>query len=415
MRRYRQRIRSVILSVFLLCLFFTLPASSHDPITTSVTFNKEVIRILQRNCLGCHAPGKIKADIPLTSFEEARPWAKAIKEEVLEKRMPPYQAMIGYGEFQHSYQVPKRDVELLISWIEGGAPRGEAKDLPKDLAPGTNWSFGTPDLNLQPEQMIMIPAGEGEFEGCIKLPTSLKQEQWAKAIEFIPSNASVVLAAEFFLQKSGSEPCGTGEKLGEWVPGQATLKLPENSAFLLPANATLTMKIRYRKTEQEAKDHSILGVYFAKDEVTLQAQRVIIKPVPALLPAGARQQRIKASYLVREEAEAIAIRPLLFPFAKSLEATAYYPDGTVEVLIAAKDYRYLWQPTYFYQRPVHLPAKTRIEVTAYLDNSDENPNLSDDPKAKKFTESLLEVTLAKPKTANGIATKTASSFAAPRH
>jgi hypothetical protein len=104
--------------------------SAHEPITTKVTFNKEVVRILKRNCLACHAPGKIKSDIPLTTYEEARPWAKAIKEEVLEKRMAPFQAVKGYGSFVHDYTVPKREVELLVSWIEGGAPRGEAKDYP---------------------------------------------------------------------------------------------------------------------------------------------------------------------------------------------------------------------------------------------------------------------------------------------
>lgn len=397
MYKNRQSVRLIVIFSVLLCLFFTLPASSHDPITTSVTFNKEVIRILQRNCLGCHAPGKIKADIPLTSYEEARPWAKAIKEEVLEKRMPPYQAMVGYGDFQNPYLLPKRDVELLISWVEGGAPRGEAKDLPKELVPPANWSFGKPDLNLQPEQMIAIPAGEGEYETCIKLPTNLKQEQWAKAIEFIPANASVVLAAEFFLQKQGSDPCAAGEKVGEWVPGQETNMLPDKTAVRLPSNAVLMMKIRYARAEKETKDHSILGVYLAKEEIIQQAQRVAIKPLPTILPAGAKQKRVKASYWVPSEAEALAVRPLLFPFAKSIEATAYYPDGTVEVLIAAQAYRHTWQPSYFYKRAVPLPAKTRIEVTAYLDNSEQNPNLLDDPKSKRFTDPLLELTLAKPK------------------
>jgi hypothetical protein len=90
MRESKRRIKLVSCFSVLLCLVVALPVSSHDPITTSVTFNKEIIRILQRSCLGCHAPGKIKSDILLTSYEEARPWAKAIKEEVLEKRMPPY-------------------------------------------------------------------------------------------------------------------------------------------------------------------------------------------------------------------------------------------------------------------------------------------------------------------------------------
>src|SRR5215470_16397725 len=125
---------AIVASFFVLLLFTPLlrTGGAHEPITTKVMFNKEVIRILERNCLGCHAPGKIKSDIPLTNYEEARPWAKAIKEEVLEKRMSPFQAVKGYGSFIHDYTAPKRDVDLLVSWIEGGAPRGEEKDYPKE-------------------------------------------------------------------------------------------------------------------------------------------------------------------------------------------------------------------------------------------------------------------------------------------
>src|SRR5499433_4460343 len=139
-----------LLIVAAVLLFLPRTASTHEPITTKVMFNREVIRILERNCLACHAPGKIKSDIPLTTYEEARPWAKAIKEEVLEKRMAPFQAVKGYGSFIHDYTLPKRDVELLVSWIEGGAPRGEAKDYPKEelekLIAGREWELGKPDL-----------------------------------------------------------------------------------------------------------------------------------------------------------------------------------------------------------------------------------------------------------------------------
>ncbi len=377
------------------CLLFALPAISHDPITTSVTFNKEIIRILQRSCLACHAPGKIKGDIPLTSFEEARPWAKAIKEEVLEKRMPPFQAMKGYGEFHNAYLLPQRDIELLVSWIEGGAPRGEVKDLPKDIVPAPLWSFGKPQLNLQPEQMIKIPAGEGEHVACIQLPTNLKQAQWANALEFMPTNAAAVLSAEIFLAKQGGTNCASGEKIGEWVPGQEAIQFPENAGLLLPAQSVLTMKIRYQRGAQEAQDHSNLGIYFAFEDVSLQANRVVIKPLPTLIPAGATR-RVKATYFVREQAEAVAIRPLLFPFATSVEATAVRPDGSVEVLVVAQSYRYNWQPSYFFKQPLKLPAGTRVEVTAYLDNSENNRNLQDNPKAKRFVEPLAELVLATP-------------------
>src|SRR5262245_1069466 len=96
-----------VLTLLSIALIFPSPGSSHEPITTKVMFNKEVIRIFQRNCLSCHSPGKIKADISLTTYDEARPWAKAIKEEVLEKRMMPYQAVKGYGRFHRDYILPQ--------------------------------------------------------------------------------------------------------------------------------------------------------------------------------------------------------------------------------------------------------------------------------------------------------------------
>ena len=398
----------------LLCLFLTRPASSHDPVTTSVTFNKEIIRILQRSCLDCHAPGRIKGDISLATFEDARPWAKAIKEEVLEKRMPPFQAVKGYGNFHNSYLLSQREIELLISWIEGGAPRGDLKDLPKETVPSSSWSLGTPQLNLQPEEMIKIPAGNGEYTACVKLPTNLKQAQSANAIEFLPTNAGMILGAEFFLQKQCNGNCAVGEKIGEWVPGQDAIQFPASSGVNLPANSCLTMKIRYNQGEQEMRDHSILGVYLAADEPAMPAQRIAITPTPTSIAAGAKA-RIVASYLVREDVNAIAIRPLLFPFATSVEATALRPDGSADILIVAQEYRHNWQPSYFYKQPIILPAGTRVDVTAYLDNSDDNRNLQSDPKMLKFAEPLVELTLVKPKSSTDKPTSVTSTSIVQKH
>src|SRR5215813_13116145 len=200
---------TIVVSFFVLllpALLFTpllRTGGAHEPITTKVMFNKEVVRILERNCLGCHAPGKIKSDIPLTNYEEARPWAKAIKEEVLEKRMSPFQAVKGYGSFVHDYTLQWRDVELLVSWIEGGAPRGEAKDYPKEeidkLITGSEWELGEPDLILQPDRETRI-APEGDDETvCFVLPTNLKEDRWINAIDFQPGAGAVVYSASMFV------------------------------------------------------------------------------------------------------------------------------------------------------------------------------------------------------------------------
>ena len=114
----------------------------------------------------------------------------------------------------------------------------------------------------------------------------------------------------------------------------------------------------------------------------------------ATLPVKDELQQVKATHELLAPAAAVAVRPLLYPFGKSIEVTAHRPDGTVEVLIWAKDYRYAWQPSYVFKKPVALPRGTRIEVTAYLDNSDGNQNNPNDPaKSVAFNGALCELLL----------------------
>jgi hypothetical protein len=372
---------------FLLALLLPRTGATHEPITTKVMFNKEVIRILARNCLACHAPGKIKSDILLTTYEEARPWAKAIKEEVLEKRMVPFQAVKGYGSFVHDYTLPQRDVELLVSWIEGGAPRGDAKDYPKEeiekLVAGKEWPLGQPDLILQPDKEVKIAAEGDDETRCFVLPTNLKEDRWINAIDFQPGAGAVVHSANMFVvpPSGGKAPAKAGttnncapnaERIGQWAPGQSASRMPEGAAIKLPANSRVVAQIRYRKNGESVTDRSSVGLYFAKGPVSKLVRNVAVNAPGAVIPPNAENHRVKTSYTTTEPTDVVAIRPLLFPFAKSVEAVAYRPDGSVEVLIWAKDYRFDWQPAYFFKKPVTLPRGARIEVTAYLDDSEDN-------------------------------------------
>lgn len=405
------RRRSVIVILLFAATFFLSirSGSSHEPITTKVMFNKEIIRILERNCLGCHAAGKIKEDIPLTTYEEARPWAKAIKEEVLEKRMMPFQAVKGYGRFQHDYLLTQRDTELLISWIEGGAPRGDAKDYPQHeidhLMKGDVWPLGQPDLILQPDSEIRLDAESEDETRCVVIPTGLKESRWLNAIDFQPGNGSVVHSASFAIEKAIAKTdtatrkdcLANAEKIGDWVPGQSATRLPQGFGQKLPAGARLVMQIHYRSNGEASTDRSRLALYFAKDAISNSVRNMSIKPATQTVPANDGNFRVKTSLTLNEATEAVSIRPLLFPFAKSVEATALRPDGSIEVLIVARGYRYNWQPAYYFKKPVQFPRGTRIEVTAYLDNSDNNRNNPNDtPVALQFDEPLCEIAITQP-------------------
>lgn len=104
-------------------------APGHDVITTKITFDREIIRIIYARCAPCHREGG--SAFSITSYNDARPWAKAIQEEVLERRMPPWGAVKGFGDFRDDQALTPEQMELIGDWVEGGAPEGEPKDLPE--------------------------------------------------------------------------------------------------------------------------------------------------------------------------------------------------------------------------------------------------------------------------------------------
>jgi hypothetical protein len=354
-------VKSACLAVLALLLsLFAFSAGAHEPITTKVMFNKEVVRILQQDCLGCHHPSGI-APMSLATYEEARPWAKAIKEELLEKRMPPWPVVKGYGDFLNSPRLAQRDIDLIVNWVEGGAPKGEVGDLPAGPLFTEDWQLGEPDLILKPQADCIISSDTDE-ERSFVLSTGLKQDRWISAIDLRPANGSVVHCASFYLQD------GDIKLLSTWVPGHKTVALPQGIAQLLPAGSHILLKIHYRGCGVVTKDRSALGIYFTKTIVTKRVDQITISGEGAAIPAGQCYQ-VKADFTFDEAAEAIAICPLVHPLLVSFEATAYRPDDTEEVLIWTRGSPFDWQPTYYYRKGVVLPKGTRVEVVAYFNNS----------------------------------------------
>src|SRR5436190_23191228 len=111
--------------------FLLLPVlcSAHEPITTKLTWTQEISRIVYKHCASCHREGGA-APMALITYDEARPWAKAIREEVAERRMPPWGAVKGFGEFRRDASLTDPEIEMLVLWVEGGAPKGEDIYLP---------------------------------------------------------------------------------------------------------------------------------------------------------------------------------------------------------------------------------------------------------------------------------------------
>ncbi|HSO74322.1 MAG TPA: hypothetical protein VLU47_05745 [Blastocatellia bacterium] len=338
----------------------------------------------------------------LETYAEARPWAKAIKEELLEKRMPPWHAVRGYGEFRNAPAVTQREIDLIVNWVEGGAPKGDDKDLPDGSLYSSDWQLGTPDLVLKPQSESQVAADADEYRS-ISLATELKEERWLTAIDLRPGTASVVHCATFNLEAaragepamparmvSGAErsmsPPGDSVKaptsndiLATWAPGQRTVALPEGVAQLLPAGSRIGVTIHYRGAGEEVKDLSEVGLYYAKAAPGKRLRQIAFTDPDAIIPTSAELQRFKKSVTIGDDAEAIAIRPFVHPLVASVQATAFRPDGTQEILIWTRGYQFDWQQTYYFKHAVALPKGTRVEVIAYFDNSDRNPKNPNDP------------------------------------
>jgi hypothetical protein len=126
MNRFRMAPGKYLL--FFVVFAFCPGLQAHDVITTKLTWNGEISRIVYARCGACHRQGG--TSFSLMRYEEARPWAKAIEEEVLERRMPPWGAVKGFGSFRNDQALTQEQLELITNWVDGGAPEGNPNDLP---------------------------------------------------------------------------------------------------------------------------------------------------------------------------------------------------------------------------------------------------------------------------------------------
>ena len=344
------------------------PVSSHGRITTNIVFNREVSQIFQKKCFQCHTEGNIS--MSLTTYRDARPWAVAIKEEILEKQMPPWSAVTGYGHFSNDVSLTAREISLITSWADGGAPSGVLlvdEDKPAVIIPSlTGWEHGEPDAVIPVAAGEKVAAGSGDRVARIEVPTGLKVASWLKSLQLnFTDRRGVRYAAVYELR--------TGQWLGTWTPTHPVSALPPEVAIQLPAGGKVAIEIGYRGTEEDAVGAGELGLYFSASKPAQVALPLEINAKPVSVAAGQTGERVRTEFTIKSATSAAALWPRLGVGATSVEVTAIRPDGVVEPLLWLKDYRADWPSSYVFKHPVALPAGTRLAVTAYYDNTGDAP------------------------------------------
>jgi hypothetical protein len=155
-----------------------------------VTFDKDVLPIVQKNCQTCHRPGGI-APMSFLTYESTRPWAKAIKTAVVSRQMPPWFADPHVGDFRNAPQLTDADIKTLAAWVDGGAKEGNPADKPADLQFAEGWRI-QPDVVAGMKEPYLVPArGVGEIRS-FTVPNPFKEDTWVSSIEIRPGDPSVV-------------------------------------------------------------------------------------------------------------------------------------------------------------------------------------------------------------------------------
>ncbi len=343
------------------------PVYSHVPITTKIVFNREIAQIFQKKCFQCHTDGNVA--MALTTYKEARPWAVAIKEEILERKMPPWSAASGYGHFSNDLSLTAREISLILSWADGGAPSGvllvDEDKQPVFVPSLTSWEQGEPDEVIEVAKDVKIAAETPFNVERFEIDTGLKQPRRLRALQLKPADRRVVRYAAIYEKSSG-------RWLGTWSPNSQVSAMPDGATVQLPVRARLIVEIGYRSQYEEGSGAGELGLYFA-EKGSLLPPAMSVSSAPTAVAPGKNGERIRRELTLKSAVEVNAFWPNLGAGARSFEVTAIHGDGSVEPLLWLNNYRHEWPTAYVLKDPASLPAGTRVLMTAFYDNATDAP------------------------------------------
>ncbi len=342
----------------------------------TLTFHKDIEPIFQARCQGCHRPGEV-APMPLLKYEDARPWAKAIRAAVITGKMPPWSPDPHYGKFLNDLSLAPGEKEKIVSWVDSGAPEGKPSDAPAPRQFQEGWNIPPPDVVFELPAPYDVPASGTIDYQYIRVPTNFTEDKWVQIAEVRPGAPAVVHHAIVVMRAPGSR---RDEYLAGYAPGMTPQIWKPGEARLVKAGSVLEFQMHYATNGTPARDRTRVGLIFAKEPVTEQIIGTQLTPQSLNIPPGDANYRVDASGMMGQEVKLVAIRAHMHLRGKSMEVRAVYPTGETEILLNVPKYDFNWQPYYYLETPKVLPKGTRIEATSYFDNSPNN-RFNPDPTA----------------------------------
>jgi hypothetical protein len=383
---------------------------TNDP---PVTFSKDVLPILQKNCQSCHRPGQV-APMSLLTYEDARPWARAIKLKTMSREMPPWFADPRYGEFANARRLSESEIDTIAKWVDGGAEPGDPADAPPPVEwPGDGWEI-EPDIIVNGPEFPVPAQGWVEWT-YVTIPGGFTKDTWVTSIEVRPSEPSVThhicvsitphapdvkYNVPEWEQKtrdeSGSEPPKpkgfvTRRTLSRWtqaakmngneacfVPGVSAADFrPFNAAKLIPAGSDIVFTLHYTPKGKAVVDRPRIGFTLAKEPPKRRYVMYNTHPrrdaeVFRIPPYEPNWQAPYSKSLFTKDAELVWLMPHMHLRGKDMTYRLDYPDGRSEIVLSVPRYDFNWQLGYVLAKPIRVPKGTTLHVEAHYDNSPGN-------------------------------------------
>ena len=347
------------------------PAQSHETLTTTVLFDREIVRILNKHCVMCHAANG--PSFPLETYEQTWVQARKIRAEVIARRMPPWSPFSGYGQFANDNGLTLRETQFVVSWVEGSGPRNAGTVFTNTVDPNAvrrtevraqpdfgHWALGEPQLKRQFPPSA-LDADQKDFSRRTVIDLGLTSERRIRAVEYMPGDRRFVRAAFFTVQE-------TGQWIGAWTPWYGYLNLAKGAAWRLSAGSHIVAEIYYRGAKEKIVDQGILGLFFAGEPAPKAVSDLVLE-AQGEVPAAAVSHKFRATSRLAVDTDLFALRLESKPGVQSIEVSARKPDGTTEVMLFDKNVRPEWPTPYVFKEPVSLPKGAELSVIAHYTNA----------------------------------------------
>lgn len=394
---------------FCLCgwaFYSTTPVSGNTAEKTSINFSKHIAPLLQKRCEECHHAGG-SAPMSLATYDEVRPWARAIKEKVLSRQMPPFHATGAIGRYDHDPRLTDEEIATITKWVDGGAAKGNPKDLPAPKTWNTGWASGQPDLILTAKRAFTLKAKPTDQYAFFVFDYVFPEDTWIRGIVTKPGNPKAVHHANTHLVppslkapeegyfEGDFDPSARGTiMISGWVPGSNDIMLPEGTGVRIPKGMRFGIQIHYGPNEKETSDQTSLGIYLADGTIRKNLQMLFGDRKDLQIPAGDANYSLISKRTFSSDAVIRFFHVHMHLRGKSYAFRFTYPDGRVETPFDVQNYDFNWQRSYVFAEPIKVPKGTSVEFIGTYDNSTKNKFNPDPTKTilwgEKTTDEMMQ-------------------------